>query len=96
VQGERQVTNTGTANDGGTEARTEKPRYFRRLFDKVLVAFHQACDQNDHDAARGLLTIMETLLGRSPEGNQRKSAGGLVAAHERLWHLRHPSQRSGA
>jgi hypothetical protein len=31
---------------------------------------------------------MEAMIRRRPEANQRKSVAGLVAAHERLWHLR--------
>lgn len=65
----------------------------RRLSDKILVAFHQACDQGDLDVAEQLLNVLEFMLTRRPlpaEGNRRRSMEGLVAAHERLWHLRHP------
>jgi hypothetical protein len=72
----------------------ERPRYIRRLSDKILVAFHQACDQDDLDVARELLSILETMLKRrSYEGNRRRSTDNLVAAHERLWDLRHPNKR---
>jgi hypothetical protein len=27
------------------------PRYMRRLSDKILIAFHQACDQQDFELA---------------------------------------------
>jgi len=27
------------------------PRYTRRLSDKILIAFHQACDQSDFEVA---------------------------------------------
>ncbi len=67
-------------------------RYSRRLSDKVLGAFHQACDQSDYEIAQQLLRILETLLERGPAysaGNRRKKLESLVAAHERLWHLRH-------
>lgn len=71
------------------------PQGGRRLSDKILVAFHQACDQGDLDVADQLLRVLEFMLTRRPlpvEGNRRRSMEGLVAAHERLWHLRHPGR----
>ena len=71
------------------------PRYTRRLSDKILIAFHHACDQSDFEIAEQLLRILEMLLTRrplTPDGNRRRSMESLVAAHERLWHLRHPEQ----
>ena len=71
------------------------PRYSRRLSDKILIAFHQACDQADYDIAEQLLHILETMLKRRPmaaDGNRRRTMESLVAAHERLWHLKHPDQ----
>ena len=70
------------------------PRHTRRLSDKVLVAFHHACDTADLEIAEHLLNILEIMLTRRPihaDGNRRRSIEGLVAAHERLWHLRHPA-----
>ena len=69
------------------------PRYSRRLSDKILIAFHQACDQGDYDVAEQLLRILEQMLQRRPatsDTNRRRSMESLVAAHERLWFLRHP------
>jgi hypothetical protein len=69
------------------------PRHSRRLTDKILVAFHHACDMNDLDVAEQLLHVLEKMLTRRPlpsDGSRRRSMDGLVAAHERLWHLRHP------
>jgi hypothetical protein len=71
------------------------PRYSRRLSDKILIAFHHACDQMDYEIAERLLHILETMLTRRtvpPDANRRKSIESLVAAHERLWHLRHPEK----
>jgi hypothetical protein len=68
------------------------PRYSRRLSDKILIAFHHACDQADLEVAEQLLHILESMLTRrplTPDGNRRRSIESLVAAHERLWHLRH-------
>ncbi len=69
------------------------PRHTRRLPDKVLVAFHHACDTSDLEVAEHLLRVLELMLTRRPaaaDGNRRRSMESLVAAHERLWHLRHP------
>jgi hypothetical protein len=69
------------------------PRYSRRLSDKILIAFHHACDQAEFEVAEQLIHVLETLLTRRPmthDGNRRRNIESLVAAHERLWHLRHP------
>lgn len=69
------------------------PRHTRRLSDKVLVAFHHACDTSDLEVADHLLATLEMMLSRrtpNPDSNRRRSIESLVAAHERLWHLRHP------
>ncbi|MGC9270359.1 hypothetical protein [Acidiphilium sp.] len=68
-------------------------RYTRRLSDKLLLSFHQACDQGDLDVAEQLVGILEGMLIRDALGpleNRRRCIEGVVAAHERLWHLRHP------
>jgi hypothetical protein len=81
---------------GGRESgRTASPppRHTRRLSDKILIAFHHACDQGDYEVAEELLRILEMMLTRrpvSPDVNRRKNMESLVAAHERLWLLRHP------
>ena len=72
------------------------PRLTRRLSDKILISFHHACDQADFDVANDLLVILEKMLKRPNAGsdsNRRKSIESLVAAHERLWLLRHPEAR---
>ncbi len=71
------------------------PRYTRRLSDKILIAFHHACDQGDFEVAEQLLRILEMMLTRrpaNPDGNRRRSLETLVAAYERLWYLRHPER----
>lgn len=73
------------------------PRYTRRLSDKILIAFHHACDQGDFEVAEQLLRILETMLTRrpaNPDTNRRRSLETLVAAYERLWHLRHPERET--
>jgi hypothetical protein len=74
---------------------THRGRRGRRLSDDVLSAFHHACDQADFEVAEQLLHILEMLRTRSPptpDGNRRRNMESLVAAHERLWLLRHPDQ----
>ena len=77
------------------EAGPARPqRHSRRLSDKVLVAFHHACDTQDLETATELLRTLENMLTRrpsSPDGNRRRNMESLIAAHERLWHLRHPN-----
>ena len=73
------------------------PRHSRRLSDKILIAFHHACDQGDYEVAEQLLRILEMMLTRrpvSPDTNRRRNMESLVAAHERLWHLRHPESNA--
>jgi hypothetical protein len=79
-----------TAGDSG---RSGPPRHSRRLSDKILIAFHHACDQGDFEVAEQVLRVLEMMLTRrpiSPDTNRRRNMESLVAAHERLWHLRHP------
>ncbi len=64
----------------------------RRLCDKILAAFHCACDQGDFAAADELLAVAGRVLSRGNIGmsvERRRVREALVAAHERLWHLRH-------
>jgi hypothetical protein len=77
----------------GRESGAAVPRYTRRLSDKILIAFHHACDQADFEVAESLLQVLEMMVTRrplTPDGTRRRSMESLVAAHERLWHLRHP------
>ncbi len=72
------------------------PRQGRRLSDKILVAFHHACDVNDFEIADRLLITLEIMLTRRPmtaDNGRRRNMESLVAAHERLWHLRHPDEQ---
>jgi hypothetical protein len=85
--------------DAGAErGAASPPRHTRRLSDKILIAFHHACDQSDFEVANDLLVILEKMLKRPSVGsntNRRKSIESLIAAHERLWMLRHPEAREG-
>lgn len=74
---------------------TPEGRYTRRLSDKVLIAFHHACDQDDVKVAESLLKVLEFMIRREPilpaGGKKRRTAQSLVAAYERLWALRRPA-----
>lgn len=85
------VTDQASQRDSSTAV----PRHTRRLSDKILVAFHHACDVSDFEVAEDLLRILERMLTRRPlpdGSNRRRSMDSLVAAHERLWQLRHPEE----
>jgi hypothetical protein len=67
------------------------PRYSRRLSDKILIAFHAACDQRELDVAAQLLKVLEMMFERPRgPGDRRRNIESLVAAHMRIWQLRHP------
>src|SRR3954453_17903813 len=86
------------AQVSGDNETLEVIRYTRRLSDKILIAFHHACDQRDFEVAERLLPVLETMMTRrplTPNGNRRRNMESLVAAHERLWTLRHPDGRPG-
>lgn len=81
-------------DEGGRDSATtttHPTRHSRRLSDKILVAFHHACDVSDLEVAEQLLGLLEWMLARRtvpPQANRRRNMESLVAAHERLWHLR--------
>ena len=92
------ITEAEDGSESSTRIAGGTPRYSRRLSDKILLAFHHACDQADYEIAEELLRILENMLTRRtvpPDVNRRKSIESLVAAHERLWHLRHPETQYG-
>jgi hypothetical protein len=63
------------------------------MADKILIAFHHACDQGDIEVARCLLDVLAYMVHRPPaglEGRERRIKESLVAAYERLWQLLHP------
>ena len=80
------------------------PRQNRRLPERILVAAHQACDLGDLDVAAQLLSILETVVGHGKAGPGRATAEpgrrrvmeSLIAAHQRLWHLRHGDELAGS
>lgn len=79
---------------GRDQSPSPLPRHSRRLSDKILIAFHHACDQADFEVAEQLLNVLESMLRNRPvaaDANRRRSLDSLVAAYERLWYLRHPA-----
>ena len=63
------------------------PQHLRRLSDKVLKAFDQACDQGELEIAEALLRALETILtrqgGKAAE-DHRQNLGPVAEAYARL------------
>jgi hypothetical protein len=72
-------------------------RYTKRLADKILVAFHHACDQRSYWVAWQLLHVLEVMAMRKSfiPADARRIRQSLVAAHEWLWQLRNPENGGG-
>ena len=67
------------------------PRKHRQLPERILVAAHQACDIGALAAADRLLSVLDAMLaedGGAAPAVHRRVVEGMVAAYERLWHLR--------
>jgi hypothetical protein len=64
----------------------------RRLSNKILIAYRRSCEQGDYDIAKRLLCVLEMVLAPPVTGDQKTwhDMDAMVAAYERLWHLRHP------
>jgi hypothetical protein len=59
----------------------------RRMSDKVLAAFNQACDEGDADIAEMLLRALELILTREGGANsadKRGEMGAVIEAYSRL------------
>ncbi|MBE7211117.1 MAG: hypothetical protein INR65_08865 [Gluconacetobacter diazotrophicus] len=72
--------------------RSAASRPTRHLPDRILAAAHEACDLGALDVAGSLLRILEAVVTGMRQNSptaQRRSMEGLVAAHGRVWHLRH-------
>jgi hypothetical protein len=70
-------------------------RTSRRLSDHLLAVFHHACDQHEFDVARHLLDMAAKAVARGQrfgDARYQREQEHLVAAHERLWMLRHPME----
>ena len=67
------------------------PRQQRQLPERILAAVHQACDIGELETAARLLSVLDTMLAQTAGSSatpQRRVVTGMVAAYERLWHLR--------
>jgi hypothetical protein len=63
----------------------------RRLHDTLLVAVHRVCDGGRLEVAARLLRLTEEVMAAESDiRRRRQDMWTLIAAHERLWHLRHP------
>jgi hypothetical protein len=74
-------------------ATATKRGHNRRLADKILVAFHAACDEHALDVADTLLTVVAKLVKAPPvlpAGFDRRAPQDVTEARERLWNLRYP------
>jgi hypothetical protein len=70
---------------------SEMPQYTRRLSDKILMAFHQACEQHAVEVAGLLIQALELALTR--EGgpgkvDHRKDLEAVFLAFDRLKNVR--------
>ena len=63
--------------------------YNRRLTDKILIAFHQACEQQDAEVAKQLLDVLDHMCERDQDApwSRRRAVNFLVPARERYQHL---------
>lgn len=61
----------------------------RRLSNKILTAFHHACDQTDLDVADQLVRVLESVIRRADYRRNRNGEEGVAGAYRRLWDLRH-------
>ncbi len=65
----------------------------RRLSDKILAAFDQACERREIDVAELLVKALEATLTRAGgkgHVDKRRELGPVVEAYARLQRLRHP------
>lgn len=65
----------------------------RRLSDKLLAAFNQACDQGYADIAEMLLRCLELALtreGGAQSSDKRVELGPVIEAYSRLLALKNP------
>ncbi len=81
------------SNEGqGSHATAEALQYGRRLSDKILIAFHHACDARDISTAEDLLGTLDRLNARPmvvESYDRRKIVETLADANYRLWDIKH-------
>jgi hypothetical protein len=97
----KDLNNTMSDSPDNTAASSAR-RYMWRLSEKILIAFHQACDQRDLEVAERLLAVLEMVIsgrwhqptfpdqrGKSPLTNDFGTCGTLTRA-QRPERARHP------
>ena len=75
-----------------TKLPASTPTGSRQLPERLIVAAHQSIDLGDTETASRLLGIVEDLVkdqATRPRPSARRIMEGLVAAHQRIWNLRH-------
>jgi hypothetical protein len=71
----------------------------RRLSDKILAAFNQACEQRDLDVADLLVQALDLTLTREAQAgllDKRRELGPVVEAYARLKSLRAAADQARA
>jgi hypothetical protein len=74
-------------------------QFNRRLSDKILPAFHQACDQAEIETAEYLLLALEMANSRNhaqPDLDKLRSVAPALGAYQRLDAVRRPQLSLGA
>jgi hypothetical protein len=83
----------GATTKQESAARATALRCSRRVSDKILIAAHHACDIGDVEVAQHLVFVAEKALRREHpimEFDTVRCRERVVAALERVWHLKHP------
>jgi hypothetical protein len=86
--------NTMTRPSRGQNHVSPEKQHRRRLTDKILLAFHAACDEEAVGIAGHLLEVLESVIKHPsflPARTDRRKPQGLAAPRERLWNIRYPS-----
>ena len=85
------MTNITWDKTQASPATAEALQYGRRLTDKILIAFHHACDAADILTAEELLGTLDRLIARPvlvEKYDRRKIVETLADANYRLWDLK--------
>jgi hypothetical protein len=89
--GTTKMGDTSWVGSQASPATAEALRYGRRLSDKLLIAFHDACDKRDIPTAEDLLGVLDRYVGRpipTEVQDRRKIVETLADANYRLWDIK--------
>ncbi len=69
---------------------TDQERHYRRLSDKIKLAFDQACNDGELIAAAELLATLEFVMLKTPPSDEQREGAlaTLYACQERLFELK--------